>query len=618
MSQPGALYCYCGNRVPFLGIVDHLAKCPVRMDNSPLATLSRRLKESSSLEQLKLYLQELQAEHQIVANYIASKEAAGKPVPVLVRPVSAAPQPIVSAERVRGASPVVSPVIVEEVKRPPEPRFERRPPPKPPSPEPVEEGVKCSVCGKVSEDFSGALFLDCSHIVCKRHICESFEEEYKRTQRLECPVRSCPHLLSINDIKDAVGEDRFDSLMMALALGDNAGVVAECKNCGLSIQLEPERVDYHQKDQNGVAFSREAAEHFAKFRFRCPKCSNISCANCKEAPYHEGKTCEQFAAFKVAKKCRFCGEKLPSGKEGCMKVDCRERMARACKKVLRCGHSCYGVHEESACPPCLSEACNKEHNEFEYCSICYTEGLGSAPVVQLACNHLLHQHCIMASLNSRWIGPRITFKFALCPSCSEWAFTPHNREILAKVQLYKALFDDVADKAVKRLKHEGEDKDPRILDPTNKHYYNQPQKFAMDRLCYYECFKCKKPYFGGKKDCARNDDGKKFDPTELVCPSCVAESMPGTANCGKHGTDFIEFKCKFCCNIAAWFCWGNTHFCEDCHTKQNAGDYVSRKARDQLPKCKGPATCPLKIRHPPNGEEFALGCSMCRNQVGDF
>ena len=32
-----------------------------------------------------------------------------------------------------------------------------------------------------------------------------------------------------------------------------------------------------------------------------------------------------------------------------------------------------------------------------------------------------------------------------------------------------------------------------------------------------------------------------------------------------------------------------------------------------IPKCPGKAKCPLKIEHPANGEEFPLGCSICRN-----
>ena len=39
-----------------------------------------------------------------------------------------------------------------------------------------------------------------------------------------------------------------------------------------------------------------------------------------------------------------------------------------------------------------------------------------------------------------------------------------------------------------------------------------------------------------------------FDPKELVCANCC-EVAP-IENCSKHGKDFIEFKCKFCCSIA--------------------------------------------------------------------
>lgn len=646
MSQPAALYCYCGTRVPFVNITEHLTHCSVRTESSPLSTLSRRLKENSTLEQLKLYLQELHAEFQIMQEYIQTKEVPAKPALVAVRP---APLPVLERpvqggrgrpmeeekkEVVRPAElyrPPMDPPRPMEPLRPIEPMRPIEPPKSIEplrgmeipqkggrrSPSPVDAGIKCGACGRSWGDaFSEVQFLDCNHIVCKEHLVATFEEEYRRNQQLKCPVRGCSFVLSVGEVKELVGEQRFDELMMALVVGDGE-VIANC-SCGISITLESARIDYNQKDQNGVKFSREAAEHFAKYRFRCPKCTTISCAKCKEAPYHEGTTCEQFKIFKAAKKCRFCGEKLPNGKEVCGKPECRERLDRVCKKVLRCGHICYGVNKEAICPPCLHESCARDgHNEFEYCTICYTEGLGNAPIVQLSCGHLLHYHCVATTLANRWVGPRITFTFATCPQCKEWAFTPNNRELLEKMQAFKALYDDIVDKGVKRLKFEGEDRDPRIV-TEGAAYFNNPQKFAMDRLCYYECFKCHKPYFGGKKDCAQQDAGKKYDPSELVCPTCVAENMPGTANCQKHGTEFIEFKCKFCCDHAAWFCWGNTHFCEKCHTRQNAGDYVSRLPKDKLPRCPGPRDCPLKMRHPPNGEEFALGCSMCRNVISDF
>jgi len=83
--------------------------------------------------------------------------------------------------------------------------------------------------------------------------------------------------------------------------------------------------------------------------------------------------------------------------------------------------------------------------------------------------------------------------------------------------------------------------------------------------------------------------------------------------CERHGVRHVEWKCRFCCSLAVRFCWGTTHFCEPCHVKQVAGDYVTRKDKSRLPKCPGKEGCNLQIDHPPNGEEFSLGCSLCRN-----
>lgn len=61
---------------------------------------------------------------------------------------------------------------------------------------------------------------------------------------------------------------------------------------------------------------------------------------------------------------------------------------------------------------------------------------------------------------------------------------------------------EVQKKALQRIKFEGLDKDPRLNDPADD-FYNNLQKWAMFKLAYYQCFKCKDSYFGGKKDCIR-------------------------------------------------------------------------------------------------------------------
>ena len=44
---------------------------------------------------------------------------------------------------------------------------------------------------------------------------------------------------------------------------------------------------------------------------------------------------------------------------------------------------------------------------------------------------------------------------------------------------------------------------------------------------------------------------------------------------------------------------------------------MSRYERNKLPKCPGEKKCPLKVKHPANGEEYSLGCSICRNMAAN-
>ena len=105
---------------------------------------------------------------------------------------------------------------------------------------------------------------------------------------------------------------------------------------------------------------------------------------------------------------------------------------------------------------------------------------------------------------------------------------------------------------MERGKHEGIDKHEKLKDPSYN-YYNKFQEYCLFKLSYYECFKCKQPYFGGMKDCenAQEENKQEFKKEDLVCASCSAVAIGGgVQNCPKHGLDYIEFKCKFCCNIA--------------------------------------------------------------------
>jgi hypothetical protein len=118
-----------------------------------------------------------------------------------------------------------------------------------------------------------------------------------------------------------------------------------------------------------------------------------------------------------------------------------------------------------------------------------------------------------------------------------------------------------------------------------------------------------KPYYGGRVQCEVGDIVQH--PSQLVCPTCVSQSDTRTT-CRKHGREFIEYKCKFCCNTAVWYCWGSTHFCDKCHSAQMAGAFLNLKPASQLPQC-NPKICPLRGKHPPAGTEFPIGCRLCKD-----
>lgn len=378
----------------------------------------------------------------------------------------------------------------------------------------------------------------------------------------------------------------------------------------------------------GKLVPKDKELHYVQNRFKCPQCSTEQCKKCGTIPYHLGKTCEENKILKESKLCKYCDNPIQSPNklipDICTDPECTEKAKDACAVTLECGHSCSGFIKEKKCLPCLNEACQSKsisnlngQTGEDYCMICGIEKLINAPCIQAGCGHVFHLKCISTRIFKRWHRPRITFNFCNCPLCKQWLEFSTDSPLYIKMDEYKKLFDDIKKKSKERLIYEKRDKDERITtvgDP----YYQKPLEYAIAIYSYYECFKCKKPYFGGLKKCEdlmaeenKNDD---FKPEELVCAECSNVGL-ALENCSKHGKDFIEFKCRFCCSIATWFCWGSTHFCEPCHKKQCAGDYVSKYPKNKLPQCGGKKTCPLRVDHNGNGDEFVLGCALCRNLV---
>ncbi|XP_040395682.1 E3 ubiquitin-protein ligase MYCBP2 isoform X19 [Cygnus olor] len=319
--------------------------------------------------------------------------------------------------------------------------------------------------------------------------------------------------------------------------------------------------------------------------------------------------------------CRFCGcrsgTELSAVGSVCSDTDCQEYAKIACSKTHSCGHPCGGVKNEEHCLPCL-HGCDKnattlKQDADDMCMICFTEALSAAPAIQLDCSHVFHLQCCQRVLENRWLGPRITFGFMSCPICKNKINHTVLKDLLDPI---KELYEDVRRKALMRLEYEGLHKSEAITTPGVR-FYNDPAGYAMNRYAYYVCYKCKKAYFGGEARCdAEAGQGDDYDPRELICGACSDVSR--AQMCPKHGTDFLEYKCRYCCSVAVFFCFGTTHFCNACHDDFQR---MTSIPKEELPHCPaGPkgkqlegTECPLHVVHPPTGEEFALGCGVCRN-----
>ncbi|CAG7827587.1 unnamed protein product [Allacma fusca] len=329
---------------------------------------------------------------------------------------------------------------------------------------------------------------------------------------------------------------------------------------------------------------------------------------------------DSVAAVTTVGRCRFCSKVGNTGPLAlgnvCGEPECQEYSRTACERILDCGHICGGVRNEMKCLPCLQGCSDKlgtvlKQDSDDMCMICFTDALAFAPAIQLSCGHVFHYHCVRCVLERRWAGPRITFAFSYCPICKADICHTLLEDVLNPIH---ELFLDVQRKSLMRLEYEGLNNIEAITMPGGR-YYNNPAGFAMDRYAYYVCFKCNKAYFGGEARCDL-EMPLEFDSSELVCGGCSDVSQAQL--CPRHGTDFLEYKCRYCCSVAVFFCFGTTHFCNGCHDDFQR---ITAMPKNQLPNCPaGPRAtqlegeeCPLHIFHPPTGEEFALGCGICRN-----
>jgi hypothetical protein len=466
------------------------------------------------------------------------------------------------------------------------------------------EEQRCCACEKTYPPSLMFFVEDCMHSTClrcitacgKRHV----EAPGATPVNMPCPAFECERCLHPREVKSLVSTTDFAVLEfneVRVALSDPV----VCPSCTAMFDRE---------------FNDMPANDPLREKFVCGACGVDFCAECNEAPFHHGRPCR--VQYGAAPTCRFCGNQATSSSTTtaapsasmdlypfvttkwhiCDAETCVERAKRCCNVAKSCGHLCRGTVGERQCVRCLESDCTMKHALHEgddLCAICYVETLQEAPCLEISCGHVFHAHCLEEKLAKRWPTARITFNFLDCPLCSQEIQHPL---LSAKIHAAYKYREVLESRFLERMKLEGLDEHEALITESSK-YYKKPLEWCRENLTYYECFKCRKPYFGGLKECA-GADREEPNREELVCGGCSA----GSASCPKHGAQFLEFKCKYCCNLAVWFCWGTTHFCDLCH---------SPPRKTVRLECPGEELCPLKAKHLPNGTECAIGCAVCRS-----
>ena len=122
--------------------------------------------------------------------------------------------------------------------------------------------------------------------------------------------------------------------------------------------------------------------------------------------------------------------------------------------------------------------------------------------------HVFHRHCVLAKVAARWPGAKVTFHFLECPICRALIEHANGASGVSRaVAPLLALRARLRRKAVERAAVEGLQKEPKMrakLRDAKGPYFGRPVLLAEHSYAFYSCYKCKEPYFGGRRDCEQN------------------------------------------------------------------------------------------------------------------
>ena len=470
----------------------------------------------------------------------------------------------------------------------------------------------CLLCGSSAVD--RLLQMPCGHLVCVPCVEGFVAKKMSAEIKMTCLSSGCSQTWSIETLIQ-ICKSRPDTIgsltTLETASEEMNHDVVRCTKCQAAFCFEPGRQsDSPERTEDGRPLKPLYRRLFAEDRFKCASCSAEQCKLCRSSPYHIGYTCLEQQTLVP---CRYCCQPLehavdvirqPMSDICTTNSDCMTKAEVACLQALDCGHRCGGYVGEKKHPSCIIPKCPSYlERKSQICTYC-NESLESGPFVQLRCRDLFHYRCLEQCIRKKWCTRRITFGYLKCPNCKVNISIPLDCKINTALEPAKELRKKIGEITERRLMLDKRENDGPLTDSSHR-FYQQPKEYAMAIYACYECGKCKKPFIGGQVSCEveANADLGEDSKEAFVCFDCS-----GGKKCSIHGSESMVNKCKFCCQPATWFCWGNTHFCNDCHEKQIKDRNYSKNG--PFLQC-NPRDCKFGSKHPKNPSEYCAGCAIC-------
>ena len=274
----------------------------------------------------------------------------------------------------------------------------------------------------------------------------------------------------------------------------------------------------------------------------------------------------------------------------------------------------------------------------------------SIRVITLGCGHKWHLNCILQQLQISRPNSTKRLLFHGC-QCAKCGVICTNHDDLQRDNLVRST--DILRRKVDTLLEEHVAMDiPEAWSRSNGDSRIRKEMIvnARRKYAFYLCRHCEEPYFGGTVECADqhqhqhqhhqqvadNDTDDNDDrEEERLCTACTPHSQTCCKNPLEH-SGYLVWKCRYCCQISTHVCYGNVHFCDDCHDRNSRRvQHLSerRRERRQPPPslesitCSG-TDCPYPKRvvkgttnqretHHKNGStsdcEHVYGCVWCQS-----